>query len=169
MSYDINKLVEKVVNEVKSEAASNQPATKKVKMNLALARRLVEKVKLKAKEIGVNAVVAVADGGGNVITVDCMDNAYIASLDIAMNKAFTSVALKMPTSALAKLARPDGPLYGIQNTNNGRIVIFGGGVPLECDGEIIGGCGVSGGTAEQDTYLGDYSKEIFAELVKIGE
>ena len=169
MSYDINKLVEKVVNEVKSEAASKQPATKKVEMNLALARRLVEKVKLKAKEIGVNAVVAVSDKGANVITVDCMDGAYIASLDIAMNKAFTSVSLKMPTSALAKLARPDGPLYGIQNTNNGRIVIFGGGVPLESNGEIIGGLGVSGGTAEQDTYLGDYGKEIFAELVKIGE
>lgn len=169
MSYDINKLVEKVVNEVKSEAASKQPATKKVEMSLALARRLVEKVKLKAKEIGVNAVVAVSDKGANVITVDCMDGAYIASLDIAMNKAFTSVSLKMPTSALAKLARPDGPLYGIQNTNNGRIVIFGGGVPLESNGEIIGGLGVSGGSAEQDTYLGDYGKEIFAELVKIGE
>ena len=169
MSYDINKLVEKVVNEVKSEASSKQAPAKKVEMNLALARRLVDKVKLKAKEVGVNAVVAVADRGGNVITVDCMDNAYIASLDIAMNKAFTSVALKMPTSALAKLARPDGPLYGIQNTNNGRIVIFGGGVPLESDGDIIGGLGVSGGSAEQDTYLGDYGKEIFAELVKIGE
>ena len=92
MSYDINKLVEKVVNEVKSEAASNQPATKKVKMNLALARRLVEKVKLKANEAGDTAVEAVADRGGNVITVDSMDGAYIASLDIAMNKAFTSVA-----------------------------------------------------------------------------
>ncbi len=128
------------------------------------ALRLTEAVKLRAAELGVKVVVAVADRGGNIISVQCMDGAYIASRDIAENKAFTSVALKLPTKELAYLAAPGGSLYGIQNTNGGRIVIFGGGVPLcTSDGRIVGGLGVSGGTAEQDTLLGDLGAELFTK------
>ena len=165
MSYDIQKLVERVVKEtVKSPSEPGSRENKK--MSLSLARQIVDKVKLKAKETGVNAVVAIADAGANIITVDCMDGAYIASYDIAVNKAFTSAALKMSTYDIGKLAQPGAPLYGIQNTNNGRIVIFGGGEPLEADGNVIGGLGVSGGTAEQDTFLGRYGRQFFEELCK---
>lgn len=165
MSYDIQKLVERVVKEtVKSPSEASGCENKK--MSLSLARKIVDKVKLKAKETGVNAVVAIADAGANIITVDCMDGAYIASYDIAVNKAFTSAALKMSTYDIGKLAQPGAPLYGIQNTNNGRIVIFGGGEPLEADGNVIGGLGVSGGTAEQDTFLGRYGRQVFEELCK---
>ena len=117
----------------------------------------------KAKEMGVNAVVAVADEGGNLKLCECMDNSYLASRDIAINKAYTVVALKMSTAKLAGLARPDGPLYGIQHTNDGRIVIFGGGDTLELRGKILGGLGVSGGSAEQDTALSAYGKKVFEE------
>lgn len=165
MSYDINKLVEKVVNEVKTSNTQTN-GTSTPTMTLELARRLTEKVKVKAKQTGVKAVVAVTDAGGNIVTVDRMDDAFIASVDIAVNKAYTSVALKMSTYELSKLALPSGPLYGIQHTNNGRIVIFGGGVPLKVGDAVIGGLGVSGGTAEQDTYLGNCGEEIFQELVK---
>ena len=165
MSYDIQKLVERVVKEtVKSPSEPGSRENKK--MSLSLARQIVDKAKLKAKETGVNAVVAIADAGANIITVDCMDGAYIASYDIAVNKAFTSAALKMSTYDIGKLAQPGAPLYGIQNTNNGRIVIFGGGEPLEADGNVIGGLGVSGGTAEQDTFLGRYGRQVFEELCK---
>lgn len=165
MGYDIEKLVENAVKDVigKSNPRENR---KLEKMTLSLARQIVERVKIKAKETGVNAVVAIADAGANVITVDCMDDAFIASYDIAVNKAFTSVALKMSTYDLGKSAQPGGTLYGIQNTNNGRIVIFGGGEPLEVDGKVIGGLGVSGGTAEQDTFLGSYGRQVFEELCK---
>lgn len=165
MGYDIEKLVENAVKDVigKSNPRENR---KPEKMTLSLARQIVERVKIKAKETGVNAVVAIADAGANVITVDCMDDAFIASYDIAVNKAFTSVALKMSTYDLGKSAQPGGTLYGIQNTNNGRIVIFGGGEPLEVDGKVIGGLGVSGGTAEQDTFLGSYGRQVFEELCK---
>ena len=89
------------------------------------------------------------------------DDAFIASVDIAANKAFTAVSLKMSTEELGRLAQPGGPLYGIQHTNHGRIVIFGGGVPLIRDGRIVGGFGVSGGTTAQDTAFGQYAKEYF--------
>ena len=73
----------------------------------------------------------------------------------------------MSTAELAKLAQPGGSLYGIQHTNEGKIVIFGGGEPLEVDEKIIGALGVSGGTAEQDTMLAAYGKEVFKEVIRV--
>ena len=113
--------------------------------------------------MGVNAVVAISDEGGNLKLCECMDHSYFASRDIAINKAYTVVALKMSTEKLAALAAPGGSLYGIQHTNGGRIVIFGGGDPLELRGRIVGGLGVSGGSAEQDTALSAFGKRIFNE------
>lgn len=132
-------------------------------MSLAFAQKLIDGVMKKACDMGVNAVVAISDGGARPVAVECMDNSYIASFDIALNKSYTSVALKMPTKKLKTLAQPGGSLYGIQFTNNNKIVVFGGGVPLEYKGRIIGGLGVSGGSEEQDTYLADYGYGLFKE------
>ena len=131
-------------------------------MTLDMALALADDVRKKAAEIGVKAVVAVSNRGGNPVLVQCMDDSYIASYDIALNKAYTSVALKMPTCRLSELAKPGSSLYGIQFTNQGKIVIFGGGEPL-CNrkGEIIGAIGVSGGSESEDTALAAYGKEIF--------
>lgn len=131
-------------------------------MTLFAAQKLSQKVRQKAKAMGVNAVVAISNKGSNPVLVECSDNSYIASYDIAFNKAYTAVALKMSTKELSKLATPNGSLYGIQFTNNGKIVIFGGGETLTNEkGEIIGGIGVSGGSEEQDTALAAYGKEMF--------
>ncbi len=131
-------------------------------MTLEAARRLSKKVRDKAKEMGVNAVVAISNKGANPVLVECMDDSFIASYDIAFGKAFTVVSLKMSTSKLKPLAQPGGSLYGIQFTNGGKIVIFGGGEPLyNKKGELIGGLGVSGGTEAQDTALAEYGKKIF--------
>ncbi|MBQ7308993.1 MAG: heme-binding protein [Clostridia bacterium] len=131
-------------------------------ITLDMALSLAEAVRKKASEIGVKAVVAIADRGANPILVQCMDDSYIASYDIALNKAYTSVALKMPTWKLSELAKPGSSLYGIQHTNGGKIVIFGGGEPLcNGNGEIIGALGVSGGSESEDTALAAYGKEIF--------
>ena len=131
-------------------------------MTLSAARRLSEKVREKAREMGVNAVVAISNKGANPVLVECMDDSFIASYDIAFGKAYTVVSLKMSTSKLKKLAEPGGSLYGIQFTNGGKIVIFGGGEPLyNKKGELIGGLGVSGGTEAQDTALAEYGKKVF--------
>jgi uncharacterized protein GlcG (DUF336 family) len=164
MPTDIEKLVRDAVKEIVK--TRNEPTHQKKKIeyiSLEDAKFLAEKVEKKAKEMGVNAVVAIADEGGNLKLCECMDNSYLASRDVAINKSYTVVALKMSTAKLATLARPDGPLYGIQHTNGGRIVIFGGGDPLELGGRIIGGLGVSGGSAEQDTALSAYGKKVFEE------
>ncbi len=135
---------------------------KKTEMTLSLAEKLTDEVIAEAGRMGVKAVVCVSDSAGNPKVVKSMDDAYIASYDVAVNKAFTVAALKMPTIELKPLAQPGASLYGIQFTNGGRIVIFGGGDPLTGEGNtIIGGLGVSGGTEEQDTALSAYGKRYF--------
>jgi len=165
MSTDIEALVRRAVQEMSASRVEPKTQQKKIEfISLSDAKLLAERVETKAKEMGVSAVVAIADEGGNLKLCECMDNSYLASRDIAINKAYTSVALKMSTAKLATLAIPDGPLYGIQNTNGGRIVIFGGGDFLEAHGKILGGIGVSGGSAEEDTALSAYGKKVFGEL-----
>ena len=170
MSHDISKIVDSVVKEVMEKGAvvSKKPAHAPLtKMTLAAAKELIQAVENKAAEMGVKAVVAVSDAGGNTIAVECMDDAYIASYDVALNKAFTVVALKMSTIDLKPLAQPGESLYGIQFTNNGKIVIFGGGVPLYNNkGVIVGGLGVSGGSEDQDTALASFGGELFTQICK---
>ncbi len=149
---EIRKIVENTVSALK----------KKNEMTLSLAERLCDAVLDEARRIGVRAVVCISDGAGNPKLVKSMDDAYIASYDVALGKAYTVVALKMSTSKLSALAQPGESLYGIQFTNGGKIVIFGGGDPLMGDdGMIIGGLGVSGGTEEQDTALSAFGKRYF--------
>ena len=137
----------------------------KVSITLDEANVLIEKIKARAREMGVNAVIAVADASANPVAVQCMDGSYIASYDVAFNKAYTVTALKMPTTTLKDLAQPGGSLYGIQFTNGGRIVIFGGGVPLyDKAGNIVGGLGVSGGSEGEDTELAEYGGRAFSEI-----
>ena len=151
---EIRKIIENTISDIKK--------TKKSVMTLENAEALADAVLAEAKRIGVKAVVCVSDSAGNPKIVKCMDGAYIASYDVAVNKAFTVVALKMSTIALKPLAQPGASLYGIQFTNGGKIVIFGGGDPIcDAEGKIIGGLGVSGGSEEQDTALSAYGKKYF--------
>lgn len=128
--------------------------------NLKQAEALCQNVIDKAREMGVKVVCAVCDSGGNLMSMLRDDDAFIASINVAQNKAYTSVSLKMPTSNLAGLTKPGDSLYGIQHQDS-RLVVFGGGIPLIREGVIVGGFGVSGGTLEQDTALAEYAKEIF--------
>lgn len=125
------------------------------------AAALCRALRLRAREQGFRVVAAVCDAGGNAVALQRDDDAYIASVDVASNKAFTAVSLKMTTEQVGRLAQPGAPLYGVQHTNQGRIVIFGGGAPLIRGGVIVGGLGVSGGSAEQDTALCNYGVQLF--------
>ena len=163
MSTDIEKLVREAVLAMQSSPEPQREKKQIAAISLDDAKFLAAKVEDKAREMGVRAVVAIADAGGNLKLCECMDDSYIASRDIAINKAYTVVALKMSTKKLSALAAPGGSLYGIQHTNGGRIVIFGGGDPLEVRGKILGGIGVSGGSEEEDTALSAYGKRLFDE------
>ena len=119
-------------------------------VDLDMALGLIAAAKEKAGELGVPMVIAVVDTGGNLVALQRMDGALLVSIDIATNKAYTAAAVKLPTQELAGVSQPGQPLFGIHNADGGRIIIFGGGIPLKRKDEIIGGIGVSGGSVEED-------------------
>lgn len=134
-------------------------------LTLQQAKQLIEQAEAKAAEINVPMVIAIADAGGNLLACHRMDDALLVSLDIAQNKAWTAVAFKLPTAALADAAAPGGSLYGITTTNQGRVVIFGGGIPLKHGERIVGAVGVSGGSVEEDVIVATAAVERFAQLL----
>ncbi|HEY3338222.1 MAG TPA: cob(I)yrinic acid a,c-diamide adenosyltransferase [Propionicimonas sp.] len=128
------------------------PATAQA-YDLASLKRMAEAAEAKAAELGVPIVFAGVDAGGNLMLLHRMADSLLGSIDIAVNKAFTSAAFKLPTSALKDASTPAGELHGIQNSNDGRVVVFGGGLPVFIDGRIVGGIGVSGGTVDEDVRI----------------
>jgi len=134
------------------------------KLNLETAQKCIAAAEQKAKDLGVQMVISIVDEGGNLIATHRMDDAWIASLDVAPNKAWTSVALKMPTAALASETVPNASLYGLNTTNDGRIVVFGGGIPFEREGKVIGAVGVSGSSVDHDIQVAEAAAAAFREL-----
>ena len=129
------------------------------------AKRLIDKIEQEAKRRGKNAVIAVCGPDGNPVAVHVMDGAFLVSFDVATKKAYTAVAVKMSTKELAVLAQPGGTFFGVDKMDNGKIVIFGGGVPLKVGDTIIGGLGISGGTGEEDHSLAEYGLSILNEVL----
>lgn len=119
-------------------------------MKLEDARRVISAAGKKAEEIGQPMNIAVVDGGGNLMAFVRMDGAWLGSIDIAINKAFTSRAFDISTKDLGALSKPGEQFYGIHASNHGRVMIFAGGVPIKLDGKVIGAIGVSGGLGVQD-------------------
>jgi uncharacterized protein GlcG (DUF336 family) len=131
-------------------------------LSLADARVLIAASEAKATEIGVPYNIAVADAGGNLIAHVRMDGAWLGSIDISIQKAFTARAFDMSTDALSKASQSGESLFGIDATNHGRIVIFGGGIPILQDGVVVGAVGVSGGSVEQDIAVAQAAVDGFA-------
>jgi uncharacterized protein GlcG (DUF336 family) len=134
-------------------------------INLELAKNLIESAGKEANEIEVPMVISIVDEGGNFIACHRMDDALLVSVDISQNKAWTSVAMKMSTADLAQAAGMGKELYGINTTNNGRVVVFGGGIPLRKNGQIIGAVGVSGGSVEEDIRVAQAAVDALNEPV----
>ena len=130
-------------------------------VSLEDARRVTVAGEEAANEIGQPQNIAVVDAGGNLVSHIRMDGAWIGSVDIAINKAFTARAFDLPTADLAADSQPGGQFYGIEQTNEGRVVIFAGGVPLKRDGQVVGAVGVSGGDGDQDTAVAEAAAAAF--------
>ncbi|NUB90810.1 heme-binding protein [Haloterrigena sp. SYSU A558-1] len=132
-------------------------------VQLDTAKEVIDAAEQRAEEIDNPMVIAVANSEGNLVAQHRMDGAWLASIDISRNKAYTAAALDMPTHELADPTRPGESLYGLQNTNQGRMVIFGGGYPLMRDGDVVGAIGVSGGAVEQDMDVAESGVDRFEE------
>ncbi|HUE11615.1 MAG TPA: heme-binding protein, partial [Steroidobacteraceae bacterium] len=107
-------------------------------LTLADARGLIAAGEKKAGELGIPYNIAVVDAGGGLIAHVRMDGAWLGSVDIAINKAWTARAFDMATKDLGKMAQSGKPLFGIDSTNHEKVVIFGGGVPLKMGDIVVG-------------------------------
>jgi uncharacterized protein GlcG (DUF336 family) len=114
------------------------------------ARKVISAGEAKALEIGSPSNIAVVDAGGNLVSHIRMDGAWLGSIDISINKAFTARAFNIPTKDLAANSQSGGPFFGIHVSNGGRVMIFAGGMPLKRGDKIVGAVGVSGGNGDQD-------------------
>ena len=94
--------------------------------------------------------IAVADAGGNLVAHVRMDGAWLGSVDISIKKAYTSRAFDIATKDLATHSQSGNQFFGIHASNDGKIMIFAGGIPLKQDGKVVGAIGVSGGSGDQD-------------------
>ena len=119
-------------------------------VTLADARKIIAAGEKKAQEIGQPMNIAVVDAGGNLVAHVRMDNAWIGSVDISINKAWTARAFDITTQDLGKNSQSGDQFFGIHASNHGRVMIFAGGIPLKKGGKVVGGVGVSGGSGEQD-------------------
>uniref|UniRef100_UPI00406BF174 GlcG/HbpS family heme-binding protein n=1 Tax=Heyndrickxia sp. FSL K6-6286 TaxID=2921510 RepID=UPI00406BF174 len=131
-----------------------------------VTKQLLAVAEEKSKQMSLSSNIAIVDNGGNLIAFHRMEHARIAGIDISINKAWTSVSMQQPTANLTQAAQPGGPSFGINTTNNGRIVILGGGIPLVSNGTIVGGIGVSGGTSTQDTEIANAVVRAFEKMNK---
>ncbi len=119
-------------------------------LQLADARRIIAAATAQAEKIGQAMNIAIVDAGGNLLAFERMDNAWLGSIDIAINKAWTARAFDIETKALGEHSQSGGQFFGIHVSNGGRVMIFAGGVPLKKDGKVVGGIGISGGDGKQD-------------------
>ena len=125
------------------------------------ALHVVETARRQAAAIGVAMNIAVVDEGNNLVAFQRMEGAWLGSIDIAQGKAYTARAFDMSTRDLAPLCQPGNPLFGIHASNDGRLIVFPGGIPLVRDGDVVGAIGVSGGAVEQDHVVAQAGAEAF--------
>ena len=151
-----DKDLERIYNEVIKRVTNGKEIT------LEKARALAQKVREKAEEIGLKAVVAITNAQGRPILVEVMDDAYIVSFDVAIKKAYTSAAVKMSTAKLCNEIKVEGSLKGLETEQS--LIFLGGGEPLKVGWEVVGAIGVSGGTAKQDADLALYASQVFKFL-----
>jgi ATP:cob(I)alamin adenosyltransferase len=145
-----------------TQGASVRPG-EVVAYELATLKAMAEAAEAKATELGVPIVFAGVDEGGNLMLLHRMAGSLLGSIDMAVNKAFTSAAFQLPTAALHDPSAPAGELHGIQHSNAGRVVVFGGGLPVHVDGRVVGGIGVSGGTVGEDVQIVTHALSIAQE------
>jgi uncharacterized protein GlcG (DUF336 family) len=133
-----------------------------VVITLSDARRVIAVAEAKARDIGQPMNIAVVDAGGNLVSHVRMDGAWIGSIDISINKAFTARAFDIETAQLGENSQPGQQFFGIHGSNHGRVMIFAGGIPLRRDGSVIGAIGVSGGSGDQDQTVATAGAAAFA-------
>ncbi|NVK43090.1 MAG: heme-binding protein [Oceanospirillaceae bacterium] len=120
------------------------------RLDLADAALMIEGAAAHAREIGVPMCIAVTDESGNLIAFERMDGGKVTSITVAQDKAFTAAAARKATHEYNQACTPGNLVFGIHTALGGRLSVVGGGLPVEVDGAVVGGIGISSGTPQQD-------------------
>ncbi len=139
------------------------PHVMRMELDLELALAMIAAARSEATVVGAAVSIAVVDAGGNLVAFARMDGAEIAGPVLARDKAYTAVAHRIATADLADLVAPGGELAGMYAADGGRYIAFAGGLPLWSQDRVVGGIGVSGGTAAQDAGIAAAAAVVFAE------
>ncbi|MGL4913887.1 MAG: cob(I)yrinic acid a,c-diamide adenosyltransferase [Romboutsia sp.] len=154
----INDIKDRVIR--KLENIEEKDIEVEIDFNLENIIKMADYAKEKATQMNVPIVFSAVDSGGNLILLHRMEDSLLASINISTNKAYTANSVQMPTHELGNLCKSGDPLYGLQYTNDNKIIIFGGGYPIKKNGKVVGGIGVSGGSVEQDMEIAFYAIQM---------
>ena len=103
-----------------------------------------------AERLGVHVNVAVVDRHGTLMAFLRMPDASLISVQTAMDKAYSAASARLATSRWVDVLAGFPEVVRQNILQRPRLVVFGGGIPVELDGEVIGAIGVSGGSVEED-------------------
>lgn len=131
------------------------------RLDIADARIILHGARLHSEKIGVPMCTAVVDDAGVLIAFERLDGGKVSSVSIAIDKAFTAAAAKKTTAFYGDESEPNSPTWRISGTNGGRFCTIGGGVPVIVNSAVVGGIGVSSGTAAQDIAVADAALSYF--------
>lgn len=120
------------------------------RLDIEDARLLIDGARNRANEIGVPMCIAITDESGNLIAFERMDGGKTTSVTIAQDKAYTAAAARKATHEYNAACTPGSLVFGIHTSMGGRLCVVGGGYPVESNGQVVGGIGLSSGTPMQD-------------------
>lgn len=134
-----------------------------VSINWPSAHRAVKAATDKALELGVTINAAVVDRGGNLMAFIRMNGAPLHSISIAQDKAYTALSFGFNTADWMDEIG-DIPQLREGLVHRERLVIFGGGLPIQINDEIIGAIGVSGASEEEDGFCAEAGVQFLSGL-----
>jgi len=139
------------------------------RLTLEDAKVILDAAEARSRELGVAETICVCDDGGHAIALHRMTGARLTGVEIAIAKAFTAAGHRRATHKFneppAGPALPGNEAFGIHAMHPGRFAVFVGGFPIEVEGAVVGGIGVSGGNGEQDTAVARAGIEAFLRSI----
>lgn len=133
------------------------------RLSIEDARLILQGARQKSEEIKVPMCIAVVDESGNLIAFERMNGGKVSSIVLAQDKAFTAGAARKATHEYNAANIPGKLVFGIHTEYGGRMSTVGGGIPVEIDGDFVGGIGASSGTPEQDISVAQAGLDYFLQ------